>query len=365
MSTELGESSGSWEVDDLAAYRLMPPLTIAPLGGPGGINNQVRIVRTGAGRFLWKGYLTHADPAPILAEHLLLDWLAGAGLSFAIPALVPTREGATLLPAPGGAGWRALFAWLPGAPLDRRDPATIAALGSALGVLHGALADLPADRRPALSLNGDLTRIHPLIADPCALTPTALGLPEAMPHTEQLATWRATLAELGAFLAGPYAALPHQIIHGDFGPGNALALGDRITAILDFEFALWDARALDLASGVTMTIRIWQLDPPESLTLAGAFCRGYAQTGGLTAAEIAALPRLMILREVVGAIWWLGRALAAGDVRPMLGRLDGLSRLIGWLDAHGEALVDVAGAALGRADPSPPPRRRPSPEAGG
>lgn len=350
MSSALGEASGPWAAGDLAAYPLVPPLTVAPLVGAGGINNQVRLVETGAGRFLWKGYLTHADPARIVAEHRLLDWLTDAGLPFATPAPVPTRTGATLLPAPDDSGWRALFDWLPGDTLDRRDPATIAALGAALGTLHRALMRLPNDLRPPLTPYGDLARIHPLIPEPYALTPTALGLPEIAPYVEQLADWRAILAEVGAFIAGPYVALPRQVIHGDFGPGNAMAEGDRITAIFDFEFAMWDARAMDLAAGLTMTIRIWQLDPPESLVLAGALGRGYGRTNRLTADEIVALPRLMILREVVGAIWWLGRALAAGDVRLRLAQFADLRQLIVWLDEYGDALVAVIGREMGDAD---------------
>lgn len=346
MSGDLGEDSGPWDAAGLASYRLTPPLTIAPLVGAAGINNQVRAVDTGAGRFLWKGYLTHTDPARILAEHRLLGWLAEAGLPFGTPTPLPDNSGATLLPAPGGKGWRALFAWLPGASLARRDPATIAALGAALGTLHGALARLPPALDPPLTPNGDLAHIHPLITDPYGLTPTLLGLPEIAPYTGQLAAWRTVVAEVGAFIAGPYAALPRQVIHGDFGPGNALAFGDEITALLDFEFALREARAIDLASGLAMTLRIWQLDPPESLALAAALCRGYAGTAGLTAAEVAALPDLLLLREVVGAIWWLGRALATGDVRPRLDRFADLHALIAWLREHRAAFSDaVSGAA--------------------
>jgi Ser/Thr protein kinase RdoA (MazF antagonist) len=347
MSTDLGETSGPWDLAELAAYDLTPPLSLAPLDAPGGINNQVRVVTTGAGRFLWKGYLTHADPARIGAEHRLLGWLAGAGLPFATPAPLPSAGGDTLLAAPGGRGWRALFPWLPGGSLDRRNPATIAALGAALGTLHGALARLPADLVPPLAPNGALAQIHPLLPDPYRLTPTALGLPEVAPYVEQCAAWRAVVAEVGAFIQGPYATLPRQTIHGDFGPGNAMADGDRITAIYDFEFALYDARAIDLAAGLGLTIRIWQLDPPESLALAAALCRGYARTVGLTATEVGALPDLLILREVVGAIWWLGRALATGDARPRLNRLDELHALIAWLREHRAAFAEATSEALG------------------
>jgi homoserine kinase type II len=50
-----------------------------------------------------------------------------------------------------------------------------------------------------------------------------------------------------------YAALPRQIIHGDFVPFNLLVQDDRVTAVLDFEAAMHDLRALDLA----MALAAW------------------------------------------------------------------------------------------------------------
>lgn len=346
MGIAPGEASEHWDTADLAAYALTPPLTIAPLTAGAGINNRVRVVRTGAGQFLWKGYLTHADPARILAEHRLLGWLAGASLPFGTPRPLATRNGETLRPSPAGTGWQALFPWLPGTPLDRRDPDTIAALGAALGVLHGALAALPADLCPTWASNGTLAAIHPRVPNPATLTPRDLGLPDGAPHRAALAEWRATVRELDLFLNGPYPDLPHQAIHGDFGPGNALADGARIIATLDFEFALWDTRALDVASGLWMVTRIWEWSPPASLAMAAAFCAGYARTAQLTPAEIAALPQLMLLRVMVGTVWWLGRDLAAGDARPALGRLADLRELRGWLATHEGALLDAVAAAL-------------------
>ena len=314
------DANGGWSPAALAPYGLVPPLRVTPLAAGAGINNQVRVVQTGAGRFLWKGYLTHADRARILAEYRLLDWLAEAGLPFGTPRPLATPDGDTLLPTHGG-GWQALFRWLPGAPLMRRDPATIAALGAALGTLHGALVALPADLCPPLSPHGALGALHPRVSDPATLTPRDLGLPRAAPAGRALADLRALVAELAPFLAAPYRQLPWQAIHGDFGPGNALANGAQIAALLDFEFAMRDARALDLAAGLGMTLRHWELAPAESLALGGAFCAGYARTGTLTAAEVAALPHLLLLREAVSAVWWLGRALAADDLRPWSRRM--------------------------------------------
>lgn len=51
MADERGDV---WPISPLAPYELTPPLRVVPLAAGAGINNQVRVVRTGAGRFLWK-----------------------------------------------------------------------------------------------------------------------------------------------------------------------------------------------------------------------------------------------------------------------------------------------------------------------
>lgn len=219
-----------WSLAALAPYGLTPPLHVLPLAAGAGINNQVRVLQTGAGQFLWKR-LTHGVPERILIEHHLLGWLAGAGLPFGTPQPLATATGATLLPF-GDGGWQALFRWLPGEPVDRHDPVALAALGTALGALHGALAGVSADMRPTWASNGTLAAIHPRVPAPATLTPRDLGLPDAAPYRTSLADWRASVRSLDPFLAGPYRALPRQAIHGDFGPGNALASGTRKGPVL-------------------------------------------------------------------------------------------------------------------------------------
>src|SRR4051812_14686355 len=113
--------------DALAAYALTPPLAVVALSDASGINNRIRIVRTGAGTFIWKTYLARRDVAAIRYEHRLLTWLAGQMLSFTTPRPIPTRAGDTLCRTPDGAEWQALFTYLPGRHLDRNDPALIEA----------------------------------------------------------------------------------------------------------------------------------------------------------------------------------------------------------------------------------------------
>jgi len=79
----------------LADYDLAPPLEI---GAPEqqGVNNASLIVRSGNGDYIARAYISKSydDPASIGYEHHLLNRLADARLSFAVPVPIPTRNGA-------------------------------------------------------------------------------------------------------------------------------------------------------------------------------------------------------------------------------------------------------------------------------
>lgn len=317
----------------LAVYDLKPPVQAFALPDAGGINNRTRGVRTGAGPFVWKTYLAHRAPAAIRYEHRLLAWLAQQPLSFATPCAIPTWAGDTLCRTLDSTLWQALFIFLPGRPLDRSNLAHIEAFGAALAELHGVLRGYPMDPVPDLTAYAVLEQIHPAIPDPYALTPGDFGLPPSVASNDVLARWRTLLDATRAFIAGPYRTLPRQVIHGDVTPGNAFADDGRIAAIFDFEFAMPDARAIDVASGLTYVMRIWERDDAAALAMAHRFYRGYRQRDNLTTTEIAALPQLMLLREVVGTIWWAGRRL---DGRPQraTARIVEMEALASWLQRH-------------------------------
>lgn len=327
-----------------ARYALVPPVTVAPLGSAG-VNNAVWSVRTGAGEFVWKE-LAHASSGALALEyeHWLLAELARQDLPFALPVPVRSLDGATFLHLPGG-GVGLLAPRLPGEQLSRHDLGETAAFGEATGALLTALARVSPRPHPTLTPYGDLRRTHPRLPEPAALTPAALGLPETAEHLDLFNWWRELVAATAAFVAGPYRALPWQLTHADLAPGNALAVAGRVTALLDFEFAQPDARAIDLAAVLTHVLRLWERDTAEALDAAAAFCRGFGRTGALTETEIVALPDLLLLRNAVITIWWLGRDLDAEH--PLdLSRLEGVRTLATWLQAHGDDLRDTIRRAL-------------------
>ncbi len=320
---------GSRQEPALAAYALPPPAELVPLARTG-INNQVMEVRAGPLRYVWKRYQSFEDPAAIRYEHRLLGWLATQGLPFAVPVPVPTRTGDTLCPTPEG--WAALFPLLPGSPPELHDPGQVEAVGEALGALHAVLVHYPRTARPAVYGYANLTQIHPALPDPAHLTPETLALPLTPQLQALLARWRQAVQTLMAWLQDQYARLPHQVIHGDFVPGNTLLQQGRVSAVLDFEMAGVDARAMDVASGLAFAMRVWETpDPWPRVT---AFCRGYRRQGRLTDAEVAALPHLIHLRDVASTIWWLGRGLQAGDGAGQLWRIRQTLDTGVWLTTH-------------------------------
>lgn len=289
-------------------YDLRPPVRLFPVAQ--GRNSHTVGVGTGRGDFLWKRYQPVHSEASLRYEHRLLGWLAGRGLPFGIAAPLPNRDGDTLSRMGDALG--ALFPFLLGGPVDYGSLRQLENVGAGLAELQAALADYPTAPRPGLTGYDGLGSVHPAIPHPQSLAPADLKLPDAEPFASRLAWWRDEVAALQSFLGGPFRALPRQVIHGDFVPSQTLHAGDRLTGIVDFEFAGPDARAMDVASALYFSLRVWTGDDPWPR--GAAFGRGYGQAGRLTDAELAALPWLMRLRNAVSKIFWLGKSLADGRV---------------------------------------------------
>lgn len=304
-----------------AAYGLEPPVTWFDLAEHGS-NNTVRGLHTGAGSFVLKTYDAVAGREPLLYEHRLLAWLGERGLPFAVAGAVATRDGDTLVQ--GGNGWQALFPLLPGSQPDEGNLVHVQAFGAALGELHRVLVAYPHDTRPGMWSYDELGRVHPRLPDPFALRPETIGLPLTPALDELCAWWRKELAGLRSFIDERYRTLPRQVIHGDYCPSNTLFVGDKLSAMLDFEFAVPGARAMDVASGFQWSLRPWLRAP--NWELARAFWSGYTSQVRLLADEIKALPELMRLRNVASGVWWLGRHLTNGVPERSVGRLEWVQR---------------------------------------
>ena len=216
--------------------------------------------------------------------------------------------------------------------------AQAAACGEALGELDAVLARTGMDPRlPTLGMFGELHRVSPLVPDPLAMV-------ERLPvPTGARRRLHALFEALLALTPDLYGRLPRQIIHSDLFLGNALMLGDRVSGLLDFEFASPYLRAMDLTVGLC-AFGVAARKTGGEWPLIEAFARGYQRRVALTREEICALPTLLRLREATALVHWVGR------LRRDLTTEDNIARraqdmlgLDDWLCSHGEELIRRVG----------------------
>ncbi len=320
--------------DLLSAWSLDGPWTVQPM--PPGNNNLSYAVTTPRDRYILRIYQNTTEPDRIRYEHTLLIRLAQTGLSFSVPAPIPVRSGATLLPVPDGAGEKlaALFPRIPGKQPDSDDLRQYRSCGAALGELDHALSYVtilaPPTPYPPF---GDLSQIDPAVPDPLAML-------EHVPlELVQGAQFTHIVRDLLAALPAMYQSLPQQIVHRDFDASNVLMEGERVTGVLDFEFAGPDLRAFDLARSLSL-FRVSPWSSPEGWHGVTAFVTGYRERVDLTPGEIDALPDLMRLYRVMSLVHREGRRRQGlASEADVLARAMALLRQDAWLRAQRRNLV--------------------------
>jgi Ser/Thr protein kinase RdoA (MazF antagonist) len=326
----MGNCSVAIEAAGLDAYALAPTVELFPLIQ--GNSTQNYGVRTAVGNFVLR---THNDAAPAIQyEHELLHWLAENDLSFAVPVPIPTCTGATMIQTPQG--WRSLSVMLPGSRVDWRSLEQVEKFGSALGELHSALSYYPALSRPGASPLSQLLQAHPWLSEPHALAPSHSGLLPSSDSERLFAWWRNELIELDTLIESRYQDLPQQIIHHDYIPNNVLVKVDHITAVLDFEFATYDARVLDVAIALRNMLRLWENRSPWLTTR--HFCMGYRRRIRLNKEEVAAVAWLIRLRNV--SLILGRRAQATGDAKAFLQLIQYAHEVAQWLEVYEQHLID-------------------------
>jgi Ser/Thr protein kinase RdoA (MazF antagonist) len=177
--------------------------------------------------------------------------LAARKACWCIPGVVPTVSGEGIAVTRDGV-WR-LAQHLPGEQPDMREAATYPALARMLAEVHAVLQSVP----HALKVRelGAVERARAFIA--------AYEKASFRPATEDA---REALA-VGAIVdwleprIGELAALPRQLIHGDWTPPNLKVLAQG-WGVLDWEFSRVDPAVMDLAQSC-ITILMWSgLDGP-------------------------------------------------------------------------------------------------------
>ncbi|WP_407658427.1 phosphotransferase [Kitasatospora acidiphila] len=284
-----------WAIERvLRRYRTDRVLAVDPVA-EGLLNRSYRIT-TSAGRYFLKCYVdqTTATQAAISAQHHATTRLAALGLP--VPPPLPDRTGRTITTVLGRRF--ALYPWVAGRHRTgaELDPERCTALGALLGRLHGALAEVCAPvTQPAALPSADPDATTALIAELRGLA--ARHRPYGA--FDRLAERR--LAERLDLLVGhrhrrpsPTAIGRSGWVHGDFHGLNLLHLGDRVTAVLDWDRLRVRPRAEEAVRAATL---IFNHPVTGVLDLARVrrYARGYRAAAGADAAELA---------SAVHRVWW-------------------------------------------------------------
>jgi len=301
--------------------------------GEEGQNNTTAFVDTEHGCYVVRIYQNENPLSVLQFEHELLERLAEQNLSFQTPRLIPTREGRTYTETPSGK-YAALFAHIPGRHPSKNDLVHVRAIGAAIAELSTALQGLELPRASPSSGYYEIYKIHPLVTrDALALffQDPVIGFDpeEAAWAQEALASCEREIARLAEH------DVQLGLIHGDVTVGNTLLLGERISGILDFEFAAEDYRAMEMAVFFVGLLG----DDEVAWGRMEAFLAGYGSQATWSRAEVEALPLFLKLRKLTNFLHLIGRHLAGHNpLEDAYRKLAESRQTVEWLTRNRERL---------------------------
>lgn len=273
--------------DALVCHYGLPVTALVPLAG--GYIHRVFQAQTPAGPVVAKVYQGE-DWTPDRLVPVLEAQALAQTCGHPVPAVHRTRDGDWLAPVAGG--WVAVMDLAPGRPLPAPEltPAMAHLLGGELARLHRTLAALPPDRAPFIPSQAEAeARCQRLLA-----AATAAPNPDDAAGALAAAAARLRLDILVEYPIDPslYDGQVFQVIHGDFYPGNLLFAGERLSAILDWDFCGAGWRGVEVARAAVEVA----LTAEGGLDLGrvGAFLAGYQETLPLGQAERQGLFRLWL-----------------------------------------------------------------------
>ena len=296
----------------LTGWQIEPPSTLTPLTG--GTNNRAWLVEAEDGSSYVLRLVTGvADLPRVRYETALLTALHEISLPFGLPIPLRTRVGDMLMLVEQNNAEPAIATLTPFLPgqIPARSAANIARVGTALAQLDAALATISASSLPANTgiahfLYGDLSHCHPLVPNPFAAVEQFLEPAQAQAISRILKQTQRDWETLSA------QNLPQQMLHRDCGPGNVLMEKERVTAILDFEFAGVDRRVFDLCVAISWwPVRL--MGTGQEWELIDTFGRAYTASIPLKEEELLALPATLRMRDMTTLIYRIGRYIAGQE----------------------------------------------------
>ncbi|WP_211747601.1 phosphotransferase [Paenibacillus sp. Marseille-Q4541] len=278
----------------------------------GGMNNSTYLIQCGEQRYVLRNYNSHQDTEKVQYEHAILKSLATYQKSFVIPQLVHTIEDETFVNHEGKIG--ALFHYQNGCNPELIETGQYFDLGQKAGQLSIALSNI---KVPLCPVYPPYYKIE-LAYTECSPADFVRFLREPDPlflYLQEETKEIAGEVEQLFIKISQLEQLPHQVVHGDLNASNILVSEEgEITTILDFEFATWDIRVMELA--VPLSDIISGMISDETHTVEAeekmwshleALIRGYRSGVHLLKEEMDILPSLLLLRRVDVVMHFLSR----------------------------------------------------------
>lgn len=276
-----------------------------------GLVNETAFAETSMGRYVIRRNQRRIGRASLELRHQLHAWLRSYDVP--CPRIIPTIKGDTAVEIDGRIFEVATF--LKGEDYCPIRPAQSASVGMVLAEYHQSVDGFPG--KPS---------IQPPRYNPSIL----LGFTERLLQrdllgdlTPQLSWYDRRAAELHARLTDKdYANLPHVLIHGDIHRDNLLFMGDQVSALLDFDQVVIDARLVDVADAL---VDFAQGTPPQDWSPWGVYSGPldpgrarmlldqYDMVSPLTRSECSALP---IMMEVLWLQGNLRRVITTPEAEP-------------------------------------------------
>ncbi|MCY2932483.1 MAG: phosphotransferase, partial [Planctomycetota bacterium] len=270
--------------------------------------------------------------------------LSLASQNFPLPHLLGTRSDNNSMLVLGEHIYE-MFEYIPGDIYDASLASTLHA-GHILGLYHKLLRDFTSDYAPPTGSYHNADAIRQAVRN------TVRSLPmTARPPAEELEKTVKELEEAYLFCAATVNKLglpgwETQVVHGDWHPGNMLFRDKRVVAVIDYDAARKQQRAIDLANGaLQFSILGGGEDPAQWVDYLDQnrfkrFLRGYDSVNVVSVAELKAIPLLMCEAMIAEAVLPIA---ATGS----FGRMDGfsflqmISRKVQWILAHMKDLVTI------------------------
>lgn len=312
----------------------------------GGKNDHARVV-AGAGEYVLRRSQRQRTTGALAHEHALIDYLRRNG--YPAPEVVRTIDGGTY--ATVHKRLYTLFVFAHGQPYDGTRPAHLRQAAQSLARYHQLVAEF----RPRN--NGATEDTLALALERRSRTFAQFVDEASSDHRELLADYRALLDLAGSIvppLAALYPQLPKLVIHGGCRRGSTVFEGDRLAAVLDFDSAHKEARALDIAVALHDFGKIYG-DPTSpdhkvalDIDVIAGFMRAYSELEPPSPPELEAVPLMMRAKRIKRAMGKTLKYLRVGELPPNEGKkLHMELRRLRWLDDH-DAELRAAVAASSR-----------------